>query len=55
MRHGKRRYATGSTVMADCAECGSPICEKHAEWDSPLGAWVCRKHGQDRARTARRG
>lgn len=44
---------TGSTVMTNCAvpECGVPVCEKHATWDSALGAYVCTKC--DRAKSKR--
>jgi len=32
--------------MTNCAldECGKPICDKHAEWDSCAGAFICKAH-----------
>lgn len=38
--------------MTVCAECQTPICEKHAVWHSALGEYVCTKC--DRAKSGRR-
>jgi hypothetical protein len=35
------RSARASDPVADCSRCGTPICKRHARWDSDEEAWVC--------------
>ena len=31
----------GSAAMTECIACGTPICPKHAVWDTARGTWIC--------------